>query len=118
MSDFTTVSMPTANRRHTCCECQGHINPGEKYQRTAGRWEGRMDVFKTCSPCADARDWATSQIEWCGGDDHLFYFEMLEEDLHETAMNIHLGTGRRFKAYRLQVLMSRRRAAACMERAA
>lgn len=118
MSDFTSDSTPTAKQRHTCCECQGFIHSGEKYQRTAGCWEGRMDVFKTCSPCAEARDWATSQIEWCGGDDHLFYFEMLEGDLHEMALNIHPGTGRRFKAYRLQVLMHRRRAVAYTERAA
>lgn len=118
MSDFITDSTPRAKRPHTCCECQGLIRPGEKYQRTAGRWDGRMDVFKTCTPCLETRDWATSQMEWGGGDDHLFYFEMLEDDLHNMAMEIHLGSGRRFKAYRLQILMARRREAARLEQAA
>jgi hypothetical protein len=77
-----------------------------------------MDSFKTCSPCVEARDWATSQIEWTGGDSHLFYFEMLEQDLHDTAMEIHLGTGRRFKAFRLQIQMAKRRLAAQQQQAA
>ncbi len=118
MSDFTSESTPTARRQHKCCECQGAILPGQKYQRAAGQWDGRMDVFKTCMPCVEARDWATSQMEWCGGDDHLFYYEMLEQDLADMAMEIHPGTGRRFKTYRLQILMGRRRAEALMERAA
>lgn len=70
-----------------------------------------MDSFKTCIFCVEARDWATSQIEWTGGDEHLFYFEMLEQDLHDTAMEIRPGTGRRFKAFRLQIAMNKRRLA-------
>ncbi|KPA87865.1 hypothetical protein PF66_05441 [Pseudomonas asplenii] len=77
-----------------------------------------MDTFKTCMPCVHARDWATKQPEWGGDGEHLFYFEMLEGDLSNLAPEIDTGDGRRFKAYRLLVLMNRRRAAASIHNAA
>lgn len=42
---------PVARKRHQCCECRGWIEPGEKYQRFSGVWEGSASTFKTCSDC-------------------------------------------------------------------
>ncbi|SED96929.1 hypothetical protein [Pseudomonas anguilliseptica] len=109
MSDFQAESTPTARKHHQCCECEGSIEPGQKYQLIAGSWEGRMHSFKTCMSCLEARDWATSQIEWCGGDDHLYYFGQLEEDLSIMAPEIVTQDGRRFHAYRLGAQIANRR---------
>lgn len=111
MSDFQVTTTVTARKRHLCCECTGAIEPGQQYERCAGQWDGQMEEYKTCLPCRDTRDWATSQPEWCGDGEHLFYFEMLEGDLSNLAPEIAPGDGRRFRAYRLQCLMNSRRMA-------
>ncbi|WP_010486831.1 hypothetical protein [Pseudomonas sp. S9] len=108
MADFQVESYPVARKHHKCGECNGLINPGQKYQRIAGSWEGSMDSFTTCSECVGARDWATSQPEWADGDEYLFSFGRLEEDLADLAPEIRVGDGRRFHALRLQVQMRRR----------
>lgn len=110
MSEFQTTSKVTARRQHQCYECKGQIAPGQQYERCAGSWDGQMAEYKTCAACADTRDWATSQHEWSGDGEHLFYFGELENDLANMAIEIPLGSGRRFKAYRLQIQMGRRRA--------
>lgn len=109
MPDFQAVSTRTAKKQHVCCECRGHIQPGQEYQLTSGSWEGSMDSFKTCLGCADARDWATAQPEWAGDCECLFYFGMLEEDLANLAPEIITNDGRRFHTYRLQAQMANRR---------
>lgn len=111
MSDFQAISKPIARKSHTCCECGGSIAPGKQYQLVAGSWEGVMWSFKTCSPCVEAREWATDQPEWGGDGEFLYYFGMLEEDLSNLAVEISTGDGRRFKTYRLQALMNNRRTA-------
>lgn len=111
MSDFQTETAPTARKVHRCNECHGHIEPGQKYQLISGSWEGDMGSFKTCMPCLAARTWATAQPEWGGDGEHLYYFGQLDEDLSYLAPEIISQDGRRFRAYRLQVLMSRRRLA-------
>ena len=45
-----------AKKKHVCCECNGTINPGEKYERVKGLWEGRFDLVKTCLPCMRIRN--------------------------------------------------------------
>jgi len=118
MSDFQTETMPVARKQHQCCECYGPIQPGQHYQLISGCWDGDMDTFKTCSACTAARAWATKQPEWMGDGEHLYYFGQLEEDLSYTAPEISPGDGRRFKAYRLQLQITRRRTAASEARKA
>jgi hypothetical protein len=55
-AEFCTVSTVTARVQHKCCECRDVIRPGERYERTAGRWDGRMATFKTCDYCARLRE--------------------------------------------------------------
>ena len=112
MSDFQTESTPIARKQHKCCECCGPIQPGQQYQLITGCWDGDMASFKTCPDCLAARTWATAQPEWGGDGEHLYYFGKLEEDLSELAPEIITQDGRRFRAYRLQHQMTRRRLAA------
>lgn len=118
MSDFQTETMPVGRKQHQCCECYGPIQPGQQYQLISGCWEGDMATFKTCSSCVAARSWATAQPEWGGDGEHLYYFGQLEEDLSYLAPEIRAGDGRRFKAYRLQLHITRRRMAASEARKA
>ena len=118
MSDFQTESTPTARKEHKCCECYGVVQPGQQYSLVTGCWDGDMDTFKTCMPCVEARTWATAQPEWGGDGEHLYYFGRLDEDLADLAPEIRSEDGRRFHAYRMQVLMNRRREAGRSIRAA
>lgn len=112
MSDFQTETTPTARKQHKCGECYSLIEPGQKYQLVSGCWDGRMDSCKTCMPCLEARVWAVAQPEWMGDGEHLYYFGRLDEDLADLAQEIRSQDGRRFRTYRLQLLMARRRNAA------
>ncbi|MEB2621454.1 hypothetical protein [Pseudomonas sp. YuFO8] len=68
-----------------------------------------MGSFKICMPCLTARNWVTAQPERGSDGEHLYYFGQLKEDLSYLAPEIKSQGGRRFHAYRLQVLVSRRR---------
>lgn len=36
---------------HRCCECRGHIKPGELYHVHSGIWNGSPDRYKRCADC-------------------------------------------------------------------
>ena len=42
-----------ANKPHECCECLGTIEPGKTYQNSSGKWDGRLETFRTCLGCLD-----------------------------------------------------------------
>jgi hypothetical protein len=42
-----------AKKTHCCCECLRSIWPGETYRNTDGKWDGRMETFKTCLDCLE-----------------------------------------------------------------
>lgn len=46
-----TASTPKARKRHKCCECRGWIEPGEKYHKFSGIWDGEAGTYKTCDDC-------------------------------------------------------------------
>ena len=52
-------------KQHICCECGSVIDPGEKYQRIKGVWDGDFATFKTCEICKNIRFEAESEIEEC-----------------------------------------------------
>lgn len=54
--EFINTTCPIARKVHKCCECHGVIQPGEVYERVAGKWEHAFDSFCTCEKCADLRD--------------------------------------------------------------
>lgn len=54
-------SWPVARKQHQCCECGDAIEPGQKYERVVGCWDGRWDTFATCEICVRIID------DLCGG---------------------------------------------------
>jgi hypothetical protein len=63
-----------ARKTHTCCECRRAIQRGERYEHFSGKWERRMEVYKTCAACQDTR-----QSLYCEG----WTFGQLWEDVEE-----------------------------------
>jgi len=49
--DFYDQSWRKARIIHTCCECGRDIRPGERYEYVSGKWDGDIDVYKTCEQC-------------------------------------------------------------------
>jgi hypothetical protein len=52
---FSTESTPRSRKRRRCCECRGWIEPGERYHRLTGKWNGDIETFETCLQCEDIR---------------------------------------------------------------
>lgn len=44
---------PVARKAHVCCECRGTIQPGERYRKAEGVWDGRGATYKQCHDCAE-----------------------------------------------------------------
>lgn len=44
-----------ASKTHHCCECCAEISKGARYEYTAGLWDGRWSIFRTCKVCTDVR---------------------------------------------------------------
>ena len=55
-ADFYCATKPVARKEHRCYECGHAISPGETYERVGAKWEGIVDVFKTCSRCTALRE--------------------------------------------------------------
>ena len=44
-----------ARKQHTCCECLGTIQPGERYHYHHGVWDGEAMSYKVCADCEALR---------------------------------------------------------------
>lgn len=53
--EFFNVTTPTARKAYTCCECREPINKGDKYHRSAYKFEGRMGCDRLCLSCAESK---------------------------------------------------------------
>ena len=79
-AEFFEESNPIARKQHKCVECREMIQPGERYERVKGRWEGEYSSHATCIPCQRIRDtycprgycfgMLAEQIEECLGFDY------------------------------------------------
>lgn len=96
-TEFCAKSSPIAQKPHQCCECLAKIEPGEKYFRVFGVWDGYPDAFKTCQHCEEGP--VALLLQTCGGFLYGQVFEELLEHYHE---------GGDWKAGRLAVQMRRR----------
>jgi len=68
----------TALKVHVCGECHRKIQPGEKYEYTAGKYESDFVVEKTCADCLSVRNAFFCQ--------HWYYrmvWEHLREHIHD-----------------------------------
>lgn len=106
-----------ARTRHVCTECCGWIEPGERYQRAVGVWDGVFSVYKTCPDCSALRDYIEA---------HMPCYCVLYQGLHETAQDdlqylvsaADFPAGMGMEAGRLLVRCRRRARARRAERAA
>lgn len=80
---FCDARVVTARKPHRCCECRETIPVGERYERTAGKWDGTVSTFCTCLVCAEIRS-----AFCCDG----WTYTMLWEEAEEQMMP-HLTTG-------------------------
>lgn len=55
-ADFYKIFYPVARKDHKCCECNSIIQPGKKYEKIKGLWDGEFLTFKTCLSCFQIRD--------------------------------------------------------------
>ena len=74
VAEFYSESYPVAKKAHTCCECKGDINIGDKYHKVTGKWEGNFSTYKTCMTCDNIRN------HYCSSG---FYFGSLREQIRE-----------------------------------
>ena len=56
MGECIFVTKPVARKQHKCIECAGVIEPGERYERVKGLWEGKWSSTATCFPCMHMRE--------------------------------------------------------------
>lgn len=70
MWEFVRINTPVARKRHKCDDCLGYIEPGEKYFRCDGKFEGEMASFKDHVDCREA---VLRLMEVCG---HLGFDEV------------------------------------------
>ena len=57
-----------ARNQHKCSECGKRINKDEIYERVNGKWDDRIDTYKTCSRCLDLRNYTKQNVKclcWC-----------------------------------------------------
>ena len=49
--EFYSESRPVARKARKCSECRRMIQPGERYFKVVGKWDGMFDVFSRCCYC-------------------------------------------------------------------
>jgi hypothetical protein len=62
MPTFFSQSESIARKQHVCNECHCAISAGSKYERTAGKWDGRFEQYKTCTKCVELRNYMKAHI--------------------------------------------------------
>lgn len=92
-----SVTKPAARKAHKCGECGGPINPGQRYERVWGIWDGRQDTFRTCALCVDLREFVTAHVPcvcWSHGSMLDDAREAINQYAHECP-GLFMGYGRR-----------------------
>lgn len=56
MPEFYHERMCKARQEHKCCECGEPIKRGSRFQYATGKWDGKIEAYKTCAYCAALRD--------------------------------------------------------------
>lgn len=73
--DFYNQSMVKARKEHRCHECRDPILKGTRYEAVTGKWDGRVETYRTCVSCVEIRDHFA-----CGNG---YVIGRLWEDMHE-----------------------------------
>jgi hypothetical protein len=51
--EFFHVATVTARKPHKCDECGGALQPGQRYERSSGKWEGDWSTHRSCLQCGE-----------------------------------------------------------------
>jgi len=99
-AEFYFVTTPVARKAYRCYECNGHIKPGEKYERVFASWDGDKQTVRTCSRCLDLREYVKAHVPcFC------LMHGSLHDDAIETARHYaHEAPGLLFGAWRRKVI--------------
>jgi hypothetical protein len=54
--EFFSTSMAHSRKERCCSECGETIPVGALYERAVGKWDGDLNTFITCAPCAEIAD--------------------------------------------------------------
>jgi len=66
--EFVERNEYTARKQHRCCECGRKIEPGTRYIRYSGKWDGEFMTYKRCESCDDlAESLEEVMCVWIGG---------------------------------------------------
>lgn len=80
--EFCNISTVKARKEHKCEECRATIQPGDKYKRTVGKWEGDLLTFATCGLCDELQQWASISVPcfcWAYGELHEEVRDMVDQ---------------------------------------
>lgn len=95
----------SARKEHQCEECGRAIRTGERYERVSGKWDGRLDVFKTCCRCTALRDHLTAHVRcFCWAHSNLL--DDIREEVHNLPPEAY-GSGLLFELGRMAVAIRR-----------
>lgn len=89
--DFMSERVYRARKQHVCCECRTAIQPGRLYEAATGKWDGNVNTYKTCMPCARLREALTAADTECGCA--VTAFRCLRSDAQEFIENCLEGEG-------------------------
>jgi hypothetical protein len=76
---FYQVQVVYARKPHQCCECHREIEPKEEYENVTGKWDGRLNRYKTCLDCLSVR-----HAFFCSGYLHEDMWEAVDNHLSDT----------------------------------
>lgn len=103
--EFYSKTVYTARKEHRCAECGRAIRTGERYEKVVGKWDGRMDIFKTCSRCTALRDHLSAHIP-CFCWSHGNLLDDIKTEIHYLPVEAE-GTGLIFELGRMAVAIKR-----------
>lgn len=78
--EFYSSTEHRARKAHQCCECCRQIEPGERYLRVTGKWDGLLDSFPTCAHCQVLLAWLQAE---CGNVLHGGLYEDFADHAQE-----------------------------------
>lgn len=82
---FVSETKPKARKAHRCCECYVTIQPGERYERHTGLWDGEINTYRWCSRCSDVAAFIRA---------HVPCFCWTYHNLHDDALSCAASAGK------------------------
>lgn len=85
-AEWSRISTPKARKQYRCYECGAFIAPSDRHEYVAGKWEGEVSSYRTCSDCVSLRQYIQAHIPcfcWAYGNLFSDALDALREYVHE-----------------------------------